>query len=243
MASLAAAVSFGILGTQLENHKKVLVADGEQQQQQQQSSKSWSYGGFKEARTGNYENRIRSFSHPLKVFQYFSSIQRNGEFYMTPMDFIVALIPYQPTATQQAESASNSHKARKRRFRQKCESAIEFFKLADTDGDGLISYEEYIFFLSLLSTPEDYFKIAFRMFDLDASGYIDLAEFQKIIVQISKTGVASRQGKRQRAVLAKVSFFPPPSLNSVRKTDNTFNFRTSGMVSWNTSLESRGTSI
>ena len=33
---------------------------------------------------GNYENRVRAFSHPLKVFQYFASL---GE-YMSMEDFV-----------------------------------------------------------------------------------------------------------------------------------------------------------
>jgi Ca2+-binding EF-hand superfamily protein len=34
--------------------------------------------------------------------------------------------------------------------RLKTYSAVQFFKLADTDGDGLISYREYMLFLALM---------------------------------------------------------------------------------------------
>ena len=51
----------------------------------------------------------------------------------------------------------------------------KFFDLVDTDGDGLISYGEYVFFLTLLSIPTHDFAVAFRMFDDDGNGTIDVA--------------------------------------------------------------------
>ena len=35
----------------------------------------------------------------------------------------------------------------------------------DADGDGLISYGEYLFFVTLLAIPDEHFELAFRMFD------------------------------------------------------------------------------
>ncbi|KAL8126094.1 hypothetical protein AgCh_013396 [Apium graveolens] len=46
----------------------------------------------------------------------------------------------------------------------------EFFMLFDTNNDGLISFSEYIFFVTLLSIPESSFSVAFKMFDLDNNG-------------------------------------------------------------------------
>ena len=46
----------------------------------------------------------------------------------------------------------------------------------DTDGDGLISYGEYVFFLTLLSIPTHDFAVAFRMFDDDGNGAPDCLE-------------------------------------------------------------------
>ncbi|CAN0520638.1 unnamed protein product, partial [Ectocarpus sp. 8 AP-2014] len=43
--------------------------------------------------------------------------------------------------------------------------------MVDIDGDGLISYEEYMLFRTLLSLPQrKQLSIAFRMFDRDDSG-------------------------------------------------------------------------
>ena len=56
----------------------------------------WEWQSLKAKWVGNYENRIRAFSHPLKVFQYFSSAtDKHGEKAMTPMDFIISLVTYQ----------------------------------------------------------------------------------------------------------------------------------------------------
>ncbi|KAK3010920.1 hypothetical protein RJ639_011026 [Escallonia herrerae] len=46
----------------------------------------------------------------------------------------------------------------------------KFFMLSDTNNDGLISFAEYIFFVTLLSIPESSFSVAFKMFDLDNNG-------------------------------------------------------------------------
>ncbi len=42
-----------------------------------------------------YENRIRSYSTPDKVFRYFATLQDNdnGTIYMTPEDFVRSLCP------------------------------------------------------------------------------------------------------------------------------------------------------
>lgn len=45
-----------------------------------------------------YENRVRHFSTPDKVFRYFATIQvphPNGEYevYMTPVDFLTSMTP------------------------------------------------------------------------------------------------------------------------------------------------------
>jgi hypothetical protein len=50
---------------------------------------------FKEGMLGSYENRIRSFSPPERVFEFFASVTESGKSYMTPGDFARAVTPYQ----------------------------------------------------------------------------------------------------------------------------------------------------
>lgn len=44
----------------------------------------------------------------------------------------------------------------------------------------LITFSDYIFLVTLLSTPQRYFRIAFQMFDFDGSGNFDFDEFTKL---------------------------------------------------------------
>lgn len=73
--------------------------------------------------------------------------------------------------------------------------ADAFYELIDFDGDGLLSYAEYIFFVTLLATPESKFDVAFKMFDLDRNGSITHNEFARmldIMRRYSPTGKAVR---------------------------------------------------
>jgi len=53
--------------------------------------------------------------------------------------------------------------------------------MIDADGDGLISFKEYIFFQALLQIPAPAIETAFRMFDSDGSGAIDRGEFLQMM--------------------------------------------------------------
>jgi len=84
---------------------------------------------------------------------------------MTLSDFVNAVLPYDYNPSSERGELS----------------APEFFKMADIDGDGLISFAEYAFFITLLGIPQRYFKVAFRMFDKDSSGTIDFDEFKGVM--------------------------------------------------------------
>uniref|UniRef100_A0ACD5Z1B7 Uncharacterized protein n=1 Tax=Avena sativa TaxID=4498 RepID=A0ACD5Z1B7_AVESA len=146
----------------------------------------------------NYEKRIRTRSPPEKIFEYFASTQNpEGEVYMLPADLMRAVVPVFPP--------SESNIVREGRLRGErnpgelqC-APSEFFMLFDTNGDGLISFAEYIFFVTLLSIPESSFNIAFKMFDLDHSGEIDKEEFKKVMALMrsyNRQGAAHRDGLR-----------------------------------------------
>ncbi|KAG1708773.1 hypothetical protein DVH05_022396 [Phytophthora capsici] len=49
---------------------------------------------FTERTVGNYENRIRKFSSPERVFEYFSSVEMEKEYFMTRDDLARAVTPY-----------------------------------------------------------------------------------------------------------------------------------------------------
>ena len=45
---------------------------------------------------------------------------------------------------------------------------------------GLISFSDYVFLLTVLSTSRRHFEIAFKMFDLNGDGNVDAKEFQNV---------------------------------------------------------------
>ncbi|KAL5216892.1 hypothetical protein ABZP36_008293 [Zizania latifolia] len=146
----------------------------------------------------NYEKRIRLLSPPEKIFQYFASVRKpEGEAFMLPADLMRAIVPVFPP--------SESNIVREGRLRGErspgelhC-SPSEFFMLFDTNSDGLISFAEYIFFVTLLSVPESSFSAAFKMFDVDHSGEIDKEEFKKVMALMrsyNRQGATHRDGFR-----------------------------------------------
>ncbi|XP_062222778.1 calcium uptake protein, mitochondrial-like isoform X1 [Phragmites australis] len=146
----------------------------------------------------NYEKRIRTRSPPEKIFEYFASVHNpEGEVYMLPTDLMRAVVPVFPP--------SESKIVREGRLRGERHTGelhcapSEFFMLFDTNGDGLISFAEYIFFVTLLSIPESSFNVAFKMFDLDHNGEIDKDEFRKVMTLMrsyNRQGAAHRDGLR-----------------------------------------------
>jgi Ca2+-binding EF-hand superfamily protein len=141
-------------------------------------------GGVKDSVTEAYENRIRAFSAPEKVFALFASKEQDGEAYMTAEDFLRSLHPRRssgkPSKRQQA-------------------AAKRLFQLVDLNGDGLISFHEYIFFMTMLSLPPSRFKVAFDMFDTDSSGSLDQKEFASMI-EVLKAKSTMGQSKRSDVV-------------------------------------------
>ncbi|KAL9377071.1 hypothetical protein Peur_031191 [Populus x canadensis] len=103
------------------------------------------------------------------VFEYFASLKTpDGEVLMTPAELMRAVVPVFPP--------SESNRIREGFLRGEtvpeelhC-APSRFFMLFDTNSDGLISFSEYIFFVTLLSIPELSFSVAFKMFDLDNNG-------------------------------------------------------------------------
>ncbi|KAI8570591.1 hypothetical protein RHMOL_Rhmol01G0047200 [Rhododendron molle] len=116
-----------------------------------------------------YEKRMRMQSPPEKVFEYFASIRTpRGEVLLTPVDLMRAVVP--------VFSPSESNRVREGFLKGELVSSelhcapSDFFMLFDTNGDGLISFAEYIFFVTILSIPESSFSVAFKMFDLNYNG-------------------------------------------------------------------------
>ncbi|KAL6974037.1 hypothetical protein U1Q18_028220 [Sarracenia purpurea var. burkii] len=116
-----------------------------------------------------YEKRIRMQSPPEKVFEYFASIRTpSGEMLMTPADLMRAVVPvFPPSGSNRIREGSLKGEWAPGELH--C-APSSFFMLFDTNNDGLISFAEYIFFVTILNIPESSFSVAFKMFDLDNNG-------------------------------------------------------------------------
>ncbi|KAK8523588.1 hypothetical protein V6N13_113534 [Hibiscus sabdariffa] len=147
----------------------------------------------------NYEKRIRLQSPPEKVFDYFASYRTpEGDVLMTPGDLMRALVPVFPPSESNRIREGCLRGERVDPGELHCPPS-DFFMLFDTNNDGLISFAEYIFFVTLLSIPESSFSIAFKMFDLDQNGEIDREEFKKVMTLMrsqNKQAARHRDGRR-----------------------------------------------
>ncbi|XP_030234137.1 calcium uptake protein 1, mitochondrial isoform X2 [Gadus morhua] len=197
----------------VESDKSVEATSGEEEGGEEEGGaggegkKKKVRSGFRDRKVMEYENRIRAYSTPDKIFRYFATlkvISEHGdpEVYMTPQDFVRSITPNE----KQPESLGLDQFMVKRYdgkdFWQKI--AQEREKFADEDsiffslGEcGLISFSDYIFLTTVLSTPQRNFEIAFKMFDLNGDGEVDLEEFEQVQSIIrSQTSMGMRHRDR-----------------------------------------------
>ncbi|KAI9363947.1 hypothetical protein DFJ73DRAFT_810300 [Zopfochytrium polystomum] len=137
-------------------------------EEMEEPKRSWT-----DVQLGEYENKLRAFSHPQKVFNYFASQKHGGTHYMTIYDLLRSLIPYRSFYEISRSSSGN--------MRQRVPSAEEFFSMADANGDGLISFSEYVTFLTLLGVPAENWRVTFKIIDADDSGLVSKSEFEQLI--------------------------------------------------------------
>lgn len=156
--------------------------------------------GFRDRKIIEYENRMRTYSTPDKIFRYFATVKivygDYSEVFMTPDDFIRAITPgtKQPDGLGLDQYRKYDPKSDNENISQRLELNLDedsiFFRLGSY---GLISFSDYIFLLTVLSTSRRHFEIAFRMFDLNGDGDVDSDEFEKVADLIrQQTSIGSR---------------------------------------------------
>ncbi|EDX04063.1 GD23455 [Drosophila simulans] len=144
-----------------------------------------------------YENRIRQFSTPDKVFRYFATIQvpvadDRHEVYMTPTDFLTSMTPgmKQPDGLGLDQYRRYDPKSVGEQLNLHLEKNSIFYKLGSY---GLITFSDYIFLLTVLSISRRHFEIAFRMFDLNGDGDVDCEEFEMVATLVrQQTSMGTR---------------------------------------------------
>uniref|UniRef100_A0A3B3ZY57 EF-hand domain-containing protein n=1 Tax=Periophthalmus magnuspinnatus TaxID=409849 RepID=A0A3B3ZY57_9GOBI len=118
-------------------------------------------------------------------FIQFASVVYQDEPYMTPRDFLYSVM---------LENVDTASKA--------VAGSYLFRSLGD---NGLISYTEYLFLLTILTKPRTGFHIAFKMLDVDGNEQVDKKEFLKVKNQtshlISDLFVSSQQSPAEEEVV------------------------------------------
>lgn len=122
---------------------------------------------YKDLTIKGYENRLRQFSRPEKIFSYFATIQTPNEadeweIYMTPIDFIRSIMPglRQPTGLGlNSYRKISKEKAANLSFKIVSRDSI-FYKLHP---NGLLSFGDYLYLRMFMQIPERYFQIGFNL--------------------------------------------------------------------------------
>ncbi|XP_065602761.1 calcium uptake protein 1, mitochondrial isoform X1 [Cyrtonyx montezumae] len=202
--------------------RRAVASSSEEAQPEGKKKKN---SGFRDRKVMEYENRIRAYSTPDKIFRYFATLKvinehGESEVFMTPQDFVRSITPNE----KQPENLGLDQFIVKRydgKIRVKFSSKLlaelipnllppamklsqEREKFADEDsifyalGEcGLISFSDYIFLTTVLSTPQRNFEIAFKMFDLNGDGEVDMEEFEQVQSIIrSQTSMGMRHRDR-----------------------------------------------
>uniref|UniRef100_A0AAX7ULM4 Calcium uptake protein 1, mitochondrial n=1 Tax=Astatotilapia calliptera TaxID=8154 RepID=A0AAX7ULM4_ASTCA len=205
--------------SETESEKSVEASSGDEDEKDEggEGKKKKQRSGFRDRKVMEYENRIRAYSTPDKIFRYFATLKvinehGDAEVYMTPQDFIRSITPNEKQPERFVLSGRSRTLGVKdlgldqfivKRYDGK-KIAQEREKFADEDsifytlGEcGLISFSDYIFLTTVLSTPQRNFEIAFKMFDLNGDGEVDLEEFEQVQSIIrSQTSMGMRHRDR-----------------------------------------------
>ncbi|XP_038569858.1 calcium uptake protein 3, mitochondrial isoform X3 [Micropterus salmoides] len=155
-------------------------------------------------------------------FRTFSSVEYDGQLYMTPQNFI--------------ESVTMSEPRNKKPWRSLTKQELEkiltetppvwrgssklFRNLRER---GIISYTEYLFLLCILTKPHAGFKIAFNMFDADGNQMVDKREFL-VLQEIfrKKNEKRGRKGDADKSAQLSMQLYgyQVAPMNSVLKKDS-----------------------
>uniref|UniRef100_A0A3B5AMY6 Calcium uptake protein 3, mitochondrial-like n=1 Tax=Stegastes partitus TaxID=144197 RepID=A0A3B5AMY6_9TELE len=114
----------------------------------------------------SYENR----------FRLFSSVEVEGQLYMTPLNFIESVTLNEPKSRRVWKALT------KKELDKMLTDTPPVWKgssnlFRNLRERGVISYTEYLFLICILTKPHAGFRIAFNMFDADGNEMVDKREF------------------------------------------------------------------
>jgi len=129
------------------------------------------------------ETTIGTLSAPLsrlssreRRFVQFASTEYGGQLYMTPQDFLESVIEAEPRPRLKRRIIQRENLVAVQNTTPPLTSGSSR-TFRDLRDQGIISYTEYLFLLSILTKPKSGFRIAFNMFDTDGNARVDKNEF------------------------------------------------------------------
>ncbi|XP_072302858.1 calcium uptake protein 2, mitochondrial [Eucyclogobius newberryi] len=135
------------------------------------------------------EEEDRKASAPLSArrirFSQFASVMFQDEPYMTPRDFLFSVMLENVDRKLQKRDLSQHEVNQMLTAASKASAGDSWFR--NLGDNGLISYTEYLFLLTILTKPRTGFHIAFKMLDVDGNEQVDKKEFLKLKKIISKS--------------------------------------------------------
>ncbi len=129
------------------------------------------------SRPEKHEKEKRKLTSREKRFIKFASVEHDGQIYMTPQDFLESVVEGEPRPRFKRKRLTEKEvEAMMHRLPRLHKNSEHFFR--SLGNQGIISYSEYLFLLTILIKPQSGFKIAFAMLDQDGNGWIDKTEFR-----------------------------------------------------------------
>uniref|UniRef100_A0A3B4EV38 Calcium uptake protein 3, mitochondrial-like n=1 Tax=Pundamilia nyererei TaxID=303518 RepID=A0A3B4EV38_9CICH len=137
---------------------------------------SFLYYGFSlQARPFDFEDGDVYMSSHEHRFRLFSSVEYEGQLYMTPQNFIESVTMSEPRSTPWRSLTKQELEKILSDTPPVWRGSSKLFR--NLRERGIISYTEYLFLLCILTKPHAGFKIAFNMFDADGNQMVDKREF------------------------------------------------------------------
>merc|ERR1711997_1082671 len=159
----------------------------------------------------SHENRVRMYMALDKIFNYFASHQVTTSkgrktMMMTPLDFYAAITPdcslVHGMGAGVHMEVTDKEVDEGKFYMDK--SPLGKSVLNDIGSQGLLSYSDFCFLLTLLSTPPRYTETAFNLFDVTGDGNIEAKEFAYVSTKMAHKagGFGSYTQLDQEEVLA-----------------------------------------
>uniref|UniRef100_A0A8D1RII8 Solute carrier family 25 member 13 n=1 Tax=Sus scrofa TaxID=9823 RepID=A0A8D1RII8_PIG len=107
----------------------------------------------------------KKIKYLLYFFKQYASIEKNGEFFMSPNDFVTRYLNIF------GESQPNP-------------KTVELLSgVVDQTKDGLISFQEFVAFESVLCAPDALFMVVFQLFDKAGKGEVTFEDVKQVFEQ------------------------------------------------------------